>query len=64
MYRVHIMARWPQVFDTLAGAIGYIRNTAGLWYALEEKNADGPWRWLVGAWESRDRGQDGVEDRS
>lgn len=64
MYRVHIMAQWPQVFESLAGAIGYIRNRAGLWYMLDQKQPDGSWKTIVDAQESRDRGDQGVEDRS
>lgn len=52
MYRVHLQARRPRRFNTLAGAITYIRCMEPLWYYLDEWK-DGEWVFLVRSDESR-----------
>lgn len=55
-YRVHIQWRWPRVFDSLAGAIAYIRGLNPVWYQLEQRTDDGEWVTLVSLNRSRQRG--------
>lgn len=67
MYRLHIQAQWPLVFETIAGVIAYLRGRGPLWYYLEERKGD-EWTLMVSAAESRVGGalmrDPGVEDRT
>ena len=67
MYRLHIQAQWPLVFQTLAGVIAYLRCRDPLWYGLDVRTADG-WSSIVHPNQSRIRVSEfedpGVEDRT
>lgn len=67
MYRLHIQAQWPLVFETMAGVIAYLCCRDPLWYMLEERSGD-EWTLLVSSAESRVGGalirDPGVAERS
>lgn len=54
-YRVHTIANWPRAFDSLAGAIAFIRGRDPLWYMLEELTDDGDRVVIVSPERSRQR---------
>lgn len=55
-YRVELQARYPGTFDSLARAIQYIRDSAGLWYELSSVDDAGVETLLVGRRDSYRQG--------
>lgn len=51
-YRLHLQARWPRDFETLAGVIAYIRYKNPLWFMLEERRG-ASWEVIIGSPDSR-----------